>query len=82
MGKKGLLKLSSYILLGVSSLGAMPFYQVSAGMVQIHDITQEESSGEDVVTKIWNKVHALGGTDEGAAALLGNFQVQVGVPSA
>lgn len=46
MRKKGLLKLSSYTLLGVSSLGAMPFYQVSAGMVQIHDITQEESSGE------------------------------------
>ncbi|MDG4983877.1 phage tail tip lysozyme [Lactococcus lactis] len=76
MGKKGLLKLSSYTLLGVSILGVMPFYQVSAGMVQIHDITQELPSGEDVVTKIWNKVHELGGTDEGAAALLGNLQVE------
>lgn len=64
------------MLLGVSSIGAMPFYQVNAGMVQIHDITQEEPSVEDVVTKIWNKVHKLGGTDEGAAALLGNFQVE------
>lgn len=33
MGKKGLLKLSRYMLLGVLSLGAMPFYQVSAGTV-------------------------------------------------
>ncbi|WP_270251034.1 phage tail tip lysozyme [Lactococcus lactis] len=76
MKKKGLLKLTAYTFLGASILGMMTIYQVSAGMLQIHDINREQSSVEDVVLRIWNKVHELGGTDEGVAALLGNLQVE------